>query len=346
MFNIWAGVFYILGSSAYITFISKYMEVQFNKSSADAAIITGPLSILGLVIGFLSSGYIISKYKPSLRTLFLWNVLVGICFIMGQTSYLFLTCENGNQLTTTGKLNLTNSCNFKCACDAVPYSPVCDELTGTTYFSPCHAGCVEYVDNAKHYRNCSCTTWSATTWLTHYDPSTQSTANTTKYLTDALSTSTVETSRPFSTSTTFETSPDTTDTEIILQSEISTKTSSSALRLGTVYDAFTDESTVVTSTVASGQVTDSRDNSDDLIINSSTSTTSANDEISLRKRRQSNDMETSYNDEIFLVPGVCMAGCEFIFYLFTVISIFINMLGGTARISNILLNFRYTRRLS
>lgn len=41
MFNIFSGVFYILGSSGYITFIAKYMEVQFHKAAADATIITG-----------------------------------------------------------------------------------------------------------------------------------------------------------------------------------------------------------------------------------------------------------------------------------------------------------------
>lgn len=47
MFNILSTIFYILGSSGYITFLSKYMEVQFNKNSADASIVTGPITIIG-----------------------------------------------------------------------------------------------------------------------------------------------------------------------------------------------------------------------------------------------------------------------------------------------------------
>lgn len=47
MFNIFSAIFYILGSSGYITFLSKYMEVQFNKNSADASIVTGPITIAG-----------------------------------------------------------------------------------------------------------------------------------------------------------------------------------------------------------------------------------------------------------------------------------------------------------
>lgn len=41
MCNILSGIFYILGASAYFTFMSKYLEVQFHKSAADATIITG-----------------------------------------------------------------------------------------------------------------------------------------------------------------------------------------------------------------------------------------------------------------------------------------------------------------
>lgn len=39
--NIWSGIFYILGGSAYITFITKYLEVQFQQSSAKASMVTG-----------------------------------------------------------------------------------------------------------------------------------------------------------------------------------------------------------------------------------------------------------------------------------------------------------------
>lgn len=41
MYNTWSGIFYILGASVYFTYMSKYLEVQFHKSAADATIITG-----------------------------------------------------------------------------------------------------------------------------------------------------------------------------------------------------------------------------------------------------------------------------------------------------------------
>uniref|UniRef100_A0A8W7PKR6 Solute carrier organic anion transporter family member n=1 Tax=Anopheles coluzzii TaxID=1518534 RepID=A0A8W7PKR6_ANOCL len=100
MFNILSGIFYILGSSGYITFLSKYIEVQFHKSTANATVITGPITLFGMVAGFLISGIIISKKKPSPKKLLFWNVIVGAGYMAGQISYLFLTCPDEAWLTS------------------------------------------------------------------------------------------------------------------------------------------------------------------------------------------------------------------------------------------------------
>jgi predicted MFS family arabinose efflux permease len=46
MFNTISAIFYILGASAYFTYMSKYLEVQFHKSAADATIVTGKIKII------------------------------------------------------------------------------------------------------------------------------------------------------------------------------------------------------------------------------------------------------------------------------------------------------------
>lgn len=156
MYNIVSAIFYILSSSGFITFFSKYMEVQFYKNSADATIITGPLTLVGMVLGLLFSGWFISKYQPSPSKLFMWNVIVGMLPMVGQTAYLFLHCESSINALDAASLNLTNSCNSNCFCDNVPYSPVCDLATEITYFSPCHAGCETWDEQKKVYTNCVC----------------------------------------------------------------------------------------------------------------------------------------------------------------------------------------------
>jgi len=52
-------------------------------------------------------------------------------------------------------MNLTADCNADCNCIGVKYSPVCHEVSKTTFFSACHAGCRTILDD-KQFGNCSC----------------------------------------------------------------------------------------------------------------------------------------------------------------------------------------------
>lgn len=162
MFNILAGVFYILGMGGFMTFMSKYMEVQFNKTKADSTIVAGPVNLAGMVIGLLASGWYISKKKPVASRLLSWNVIIGAVYMVGQFCYLFLSCSDGNAPMpgANGQFNLTSDCNYNCHCDSVPYNPVCDTATGQTFYSACHAGCQAYDGSAQLYSNCSCSSAS------------------------------------------------------------------------------------------------------------------------------------------------------------------------------------------
>ncbi|XP_023287779.1 solute carrier organic anion transporter family member 5A1 [Orussus abietinus] len=153
-----SAVFYVLGASAYITFLAKYLEVQYSTSAAGGTVIAGPISLVGMVLGFLLSGAVISKFKPGPRPLLAWNVLVGFCFVAGQIFFIFLGCADpgisGLNLETE-QLNLTAACNVNCGCEGIKYAPVCHEPSGTTYYSACHAGCMTILDD-KQFGNCSC----------------------------------------------------------------------------------------------------------------------------------------------------------------------------------------------
>ncbi|XP_012215069.1 solute carrier organic anion transporter family member 74D [Linepithema humile] len=151
-------VFYILGASAYFTFMAKYLEVQYGTSAAGGTVIAGPVSLVGMVLGFLLSGLVISKFKPGPRPLLAWNVLVGIFFVIGQVCFTFLGCTGSGIHginSETMQMNLTDSCNADCNCAGVKYSPVCHEASKTTFFSACHAGCRTMLDD-KQFSNCSC----------------------------------------------------------------------------------------------------------------------------------------------------------------------------------------------
>lgn len=47
-----------------------------------------------MILGFLLSGLVISKFKPSPRPLLAWNVFVGVCFVAGQILFIFLGCSD------------------------------------------------------------------------------------------------------------------------------------------------------------------------------------------------------------------------------------------------------------
>ncbi|KAG8232805.1 hypothetical protein J437_LFUL007959 [Ladona fulva] len=200
MVNIFAGVFYILGASGYITFLTKYMETQFNQSAAGASIIAGTVGIMAMVGGFLVSGIVITKVRPRPRLLLGWNVLVGMAYIVGELSFIGIGCStrplHGSSLD--GRLQLDWECNAGCGCEQyLKYSPVCSADGKLTFYSACHAGCKSIKEDVikesmggvlsagktinRKYENCSCiatnfsrqsqSDWGETMIFPDFDPS-------------------------------------------------------------------------------------------------------------------------------------------------------------------------------
>lgn len=63
------------------------------------SLVTGTVALVFSAIGVLSSGLVISKFKPRARYLAIWNVFVGALSVFGMISYAFLGCtENENSV--------------------------------------------------------------------------------------------------------------------------------------------------------------------------------------------------------------------------------------------------------
>ncbi|KAF7990327.1 hypothetical protein HCN44_000132 [Aphidius gifuensis] len=153
-----SAVFGILGVIPYMTFIAKYLEVQFETSAGGGTVITGPISLISMVLGFFFSGWFISKFNPRPSRLLSWNVFGGTLWAVVQIILIFNTCEIIEHHGIDRQnliINLTDTCNVNCNCDDSKYSPVCHQATKTTFMSPCHAGCKNSNDT-KSYYNCSC----------------------------------------------------------------------------------------------------------------------------------------------------------------------------------------------
>lgn len=267
--------------------------------------------------------------------------------MIGQVSYIFLSCDNNYINDFTGTLNLTAQCNTNCSCAGVAYSPVCYEPTSTTFFSPCHAGCNRWDDTGKFYDNCACASDNQFTKLPfNYstilrNPETYAIHDqTSPYTTEFTSSIRLGTTLPVVSSTEeFPVSIASAETTVVTQDSTVENQYEPELFKSIINTTDEDLDADATTTDTSSDTTD-----DDTDITTTPSDyNNENDFSGTEATIPSRQERSAKDDENFLlkmVPGACLAGCAKGFYMFTIISFIINWFGATGRIGNILLNFR------
>lgn len=73
--------------------------------SSPSSLVTGTVALVFSAIGVLTSGIVISKFKPRARYLAVWNVFVGALSVFGMISYAYLGCtENENSVVINNPL--------------------------------------------------------------------------------------------------------------------------------------------------------------------------------------------------------------------------------------------------
>uniref|UniRef100_A0A8C8B5M2 Solute carrier organic anion transporter family member n=1 Tax=Otus sunia TaxID=257818 RepID=A0A8C8B5M2_9STRI len=153
-----------LVATGFATFLPKFIENQFGKTSSFSATLGGLVLIPAAALGQIISGILVSKCKMDCKNII--KFMIGTCSValLLNTVFLFAKCGNeafagvSETYNGTGTLyNLTAPCNANCRCSRSMYYPVCgrDEVQ---YFSPCFAGCASHLFNnvKKIYHNCSC----------------------------------------------------------------------------------------------------------------------------------------------------------------------------------------------
>jgi len=58
---------------------------------------------MGMVVGLIGSGLVLSKKKPHVSKVLMWNVLVGGVSILGQIAYAFLYCKDTFSMAHVGQ---------------------------------------------------------------------------------------------------------------------------------------------------------------------------------------------------------------------------------------------------
>lgn len=312
-----------------------------------------------MVSGFLISGFVITKYRPSPRKLFGWNVIIGFGYMLGQVSYIFLSCDNNYINNFSGTLNLTAQCNANCSCTGVAYSPVCYEPTSTTFFSPCHAGCNTWNDKEKFYDNCACALENQFTKRPFnystlqmkvteiFKISDKTTPETTEFITSTISSTLSLTLPVVSITEDFTTSIASTESTAVMQNTTVEHQYEPSLFTSIINTTdspseelqFSQEHTTITHL----SYTEPNNNPDEAstTVASGDYTSESGFEVTEEKLSRQERSSTANGDSLFkMIPGACLAGCAQGFYLFTIISFIINWFGATGRIGNILLNLR------
>lgn len=140
--------------------MAKYIEYQFQLPASEATVALGVVALLSVIIGTLSSAWLINRFKMDSKQCALFAL--GI-FIL--TPFFFLALLN--HCSEIKFIEQSNATSVKCAdCNCTNfYNPVCfkgqflnmNKNTSSTnvYQSACHAGCHQQLSN-DGFTRCLC----------------------------------------------------------------------------------------------------------------------------------------------------------------------------------------------
>ncbi|GAB1291405.1 Solute carrier organic anion transporter family member 1A1 [Apodemus speciosus] len=161
-------VLQISGYNTMFTFLPKYLEQQYGKSTAEAVFLIGVYTLPPVCLGYLIGGFIMKKFKITVKK------AAYIAFCLSLSEYLLylcnflITCDNvlvagltasneGVQHQLYAENTVLADCNTRCSCLTNTWDPVCGD-NGLAYMSACLAGCKKFVGTGTNlvFQNCSC----------------------------------------------------------------------------------------------------------------------------------------------------------------------------------------------
>lgn len=150
------------------TFLPKYLEQQYGKSTAEVVLLIGVYNLPPICIGYLLIGFIMKKFKITVKKAAYMAFCLSLFEYLLYFLHFMITCDNFPVAGLTASyegvhhpLYVENKvladCNRGCSCSTNSWDPVCGD-NGLAYMSACLAGCKKSVGTGTNmvFQNCSC----------------------------------------------------------------------------------------------------------------------------------------------------------------------------------------------
>ncbi|XP_051732994.1 solute carrier organic anion transporter family member 2B1 [Ctenopharyngodon idella] len=127
------------------TFMGKFIEKQFAKTSSFSNMMIGGINIPSAMLGIMAGGVILRRFGLSVRSSAVMCTIAVFVSIMFATPLLFIGCPTQN----VSEINVHN-------CSEEAFNPVCVS-NRVEFRSPCHAGCkieMRCADKVLNYTDC------------------------------------------------------------------------------------------------------------------------------------------------------------------------------------------------
>ncbi|XP_003792494.1 solute carrier organic anion transporter family member 1A2 isoform X1 [Otolemur garnettii] len=151
-----------------ISFMPKYLEQQYGKSSSDAIFLIGIYNLPPICIGYIVGGLIMKKFKITVKQAAHIGCWLSLLEYLLYFLSFFMTCDNSPVAGITTSYegipkdlyvgsDILAACNMDCNCPTKTWDPVCG-ANGLSYMSACLAGCETSVGAGINmvFQNCSC----------------------------------------------------------------------------------------------------------------------------------------------------------------------------------------------
>lgn len=156
LLRILSGILHIMPIAGFITFFPKYLKEQFRIAPSGASAIGGLFGILFIGFGAFFGGMIVRILNVNSKLMTRWIASSALFYAIGMLILMNLGCPQNRTVFHGSSEFVTSECLTSCQCSDKIYSPVC--ANGTTYLSPCLAGCKSFTTSEERviFDECGC----------------------------------------------------------------------------------------------------------------------------------------------------------------------------------------------